>query len=145
MYPTHGAGIIEGIHEEEQDGELKQYYIIQLSIQELRIMIPVGKEEKIGIRPVVDYPTLVEIREKLQGVETNLTIPQKERISSNKEKIKTGCMEDLLTVIRDLTRYHAEKPLSSVEKQLLQQANSILRSELKLVKDGLEEDSFCFS
>lgn len=145
VYPTHGAGVVEQIKQEEIDGEMKQFYIIQLIIQELRIMIPVGKEETLGVRPIVSSETIKTILEKFKTQKTNHTLSSKEHINRIKEKIKTGQFEDILSVVFDLTKNHTEKPLNTAEKQLLNQASAILRSELQLVNGITEQEVFCYS
>lgn len=49
------------------------------------------------------------------------------------EKIKSGNVYDLADIVRVLSLRNREKPLSGGEKRVLDQARSILASELSLV------------
>ena len=52
-YPMHGAGVIEGVENKRILGEEHQYYILKLSMGEIKVMVPIAKIEEIGIRYVV--------------------------------------------------------------------------------------------
>ena len=54
VYPMHGAGVIEAIEEKEILGETRQYYVIKMPINNMKIMIPMAKIESSQIRMVVD-------------------------------------------------------------------------------------------
>ncbi|WP_050614970.1 CarD family transcriptional regulator [Bacillus testis] len=133
VYPIHGAGIIEAIEDKEILGEHRQYYIIQLSLNDLQIMCPLGNEEKLGLRPVTDAETMKTLLDRCRKGETDRLLPSKQRIKVNSEKLKTGNIREAAEVVRDLTRMQEEKPLNSSEKQMLNKARGILLSELKLV------------
>lgn len=145
VYPMHGAGSVEAIEDKEIQGVNKQYYIIKLSINNLQIMIPVGNETKLGIRPVSDTVTLKAIMSDFSNGETDLLLPCKQRLKINGDKIKTGKIEDSAEVVRDLMRINKEKPLNSNEKQMLNNAKAILLSELVLIKGITENQLNSFS
>lgn len=141
----HGAGFIETIEEKDILGEIRQYYVIKLSISNLQISIPVGNEVKLGIRPVIDTLALKNVKDIFQNGETDVVLSSKERVKINSEKIKTGKIEASAEVVRDLLRLNEEKALNSSEKNMLNKAKEILFSELELVKGITESEIQSFS
>ncbi|MEH6945135.1 CarD family transcriptional regulator [Bacillus sp. JJ722] len=139
VYPLHGAGVIEAIEKKEVLGEYRQYFVIKLSINNLQVMIPIENIAKLGLRPVIDCEKLEDALENYLGGVTDQSIPVKERLKINTDKIKTGKITDCIDVVRDLRRIEEEKSLNSSEKQLLNKAAAILMSELVLI-DGITEN-----
>ncbi len=43
VYPMHGAGVIKQIEEREVFGKIHKYYIIEMPIGDMCLMIPVDK------------------------------------------------------------------------------------------------------
>ena len=66
VYPMHGAGEITGIEECEIMGIVKQYFILQLPIGGIRIMIPTDNTEGIGLRQISPPETIEQVAEVLQ-------------------------------------------------------------------------------
>lgn len=145
VYPMHGAGVIEAIEIKEILGVNQQYYVIKLTINNLQIMVPVGNESKLRIRPVIDSLALKDVLDNFYNGETDLMLSPKERLQVNTEKIKTGRIEEGAEVVRDLMRMNIEKPLNSSERQMLNKAKSILLSELTLVNGITENEIRLFS
>lgn len=138
FYPMHGAGIIKAIEDKEILGKTREYCIISIPISKMDVMIPSDKMEQSGIRSVVDLETMNDILFDFHNVEPSRSLPWKERLSSNMEKMKTGKMSDSAEVVRDLLHQNKEKTLNTTEKQMLQHAQRNLISELILIKDITE-------
>ncbi len=141
MYPMHGAGVIESIKEMEIQGKKQDYFVIQLSIGDLQIMIPQQKLNKLGIRPVEDRLKLEEVLVVFHDGETDELLTWKERYKTNMEKIKTGEIQQGAEVVRDLMRKSNEKALNTSEKQMLNNARNIFISELILIKGCTENQA----
>lgn len=138
VYPMHGAGVIEAIEEKEVLGETRQYYVIKMPINNMKIMIPIAKIESSQIRMVVDMPDLDKVLNIFHHGESDQSLTWKERYKSNMEKMKTGKFQEGAEVVRDLIRLNREKTLNSSERQMLDNARKIFISELGLVK-GITE------
>ncbi len=139
VYPMHGAGIVKAIEEKEILGEKRQYYVIQMPINDMQVMIPMGKASHSGIRLVVDTSTLEDVLFSFEHGESDKSLPWKQRYRVNMEKMKTGEIQEGAEVVRDLMRKHKEKALNTSEKQMLDTARKIFISELALIK-GLTEN-----
>jgi CarD family transcriptional regulator len=139
VYPMHGAGVIKSIEEKEVLGKTQQYYIIKMPINNMEVMVPIGKISNLGIRLVVDTRTLENVFLTFNDEELDTSIPWKQRHRINMEKMKTGEIQEGAEVVRDLTRRSKDKALNTSERQMLNDAQRILISELVLIK-GLTEN-----
>ena len=141
FYPMHGAGVIKAIEEKEILGETQEYYVINIPISRMDIMIPIKKMQTSGVRSLVDWKTMKEILFDFHHVKPHDLLPWKERYSSNMEKMKTGDVHDSTEIIRDLLFCSKEKTLNSSEKQMLNQARRNVISELTLITELTENQA----
>jgi len=139
VYPNHGAGTIVGIETKTILDEKKEYYIMKLPIGEMKVMIPVDKIDKIGIRDVISEEKADEVFELLNGEKSKMSQNWNRRYRANQEKLKTGDIFEVAEVVRNLSIRDREKGLSTGEKKMLSNARKILISELVLAKDLNEE------
>ena len=54
VYPMHGAGIIEAIEEKEILGDKKKYYVMNIAVGDMKVMIPMDNVQKVGLRDVIE-------------------------------------------------------------------------------------------
>ncbi|MCP8615336.1 CarD family transcriptional regulator [Salirhabdus salicampi] len=145
VYPMHGTGTVKAIEEKEISGKKQQYYVINMLISNMQVMIPTDKIVSSGIRPVTDIMALKHIIHIFQHGESDRLLPWKQRFKVNTDKIKTGKIQEGAEVVRDLLRMKKEKALNTSEKKMLDNAHEFLISELKLIKGITENDikGFC--
>ncbi|MFE8696608.1 CarD family transcriptional regulator [Cytobacillus sp. FJAT-53684] len=141
FYPMHGAGIIKAIEEREVLGETHEYYVINIPISNMNVMIPIKKIQKSGIRPIIDRQTMKDILFDFHNMEPKESLPWKERFNSNMEKMKTGNVQDSAEVIRDLLYYSKEKVLNTSERHMLNEAKRNVISEMILIRDITESQA----
>ncbi|MCH6265435.1 transcription factor YdeB [Bacillus sp. FJAT-50051] len=134
-----GAGVIEAIEVKEIQGEKQQYYIINMRINKMQVMIPIAKVEKSRIRLATDLITLENVLDIFYHGVTDTTLSMKERYKINLEKLKSGNIQEGAEVVRDLMRINKNKSLNSSEKQMLESARRIFISELGLIR-GITEN-----
>lgn len=141
VYPMYGAGVIEGIEDRDIDGKLITYYVLKISVNNLKIMVSVEKAEKCGLRNVVSPDDVMHIVEEADIIEMsdNWNLRYKE----NMEKLKTGDLLKVMQVFKTLFVREKNKSLSNIEKKLMGTARQIILSEIILSKDvdkhGAEE------
>ncbi len=102
-------------------------------------MIPMNTVSKTGVRSVVDRKTLKDILYDFHNVASDCELPWRQRFNTNTEKLKSGDMNEVAEVVRDLLYRNNDKPLNASERQMLNSAQKILISELTLIK-GITED-----
>jgi len=139
FYPMHGASIIEAIEDKEVLGEVHSYYIVKIPHKSMQVMIPIGKMDVLGIRPVIDSDELENVFSVFLEQESDLTMNHTQRLRFNLTKLKTGNIYEQAEVIRDLYQMSKHKNLGTEDKFMLDNAKQIFISELVLVKD-IEED-----
>ncbi|MDD2553761.1 MAG: CarD family transcriptional regulator [Desulfotomaculaceae bacterium] len=139
VYPMHGAGIIESIEEKEVLGEKRKYYILQLPVGDMKVMIPISNGEGVGLREVVDQEGVEKVLHIMRQQCTEMSPNWNRRYRANLEKIKSGNIYEVTEVVRNLMERDREKGLSSGERKMLENARQILISELVLATE-LEEE-----
>jgi len=141
VYPMHGAGIIEGIEEKEILGEKRKYYIMRMPIGDMKVMIPVDNVDEIGIREIINSDDLQRVLNILKGDKTKMPQNWNRRYRINMEKIKSGDIFEIASVVRNLMLRDAEKSLSTGERKMLNSAKQMLISEIVLVVDSDQEET----
>lgn len=139
VYPMHGAGEIVSIEAQEVMGEEKQYYIINLEINEMQVMVPVENADNLGLREVNNKVEMEKAFAVLEDDGRDLSENWNHRYRANMEKLKTGEVEEISEVIKDLYLRDCEKGLSAGEKKMLDNSVGILTSEISLAND-IESD-----
>lgn len=135
VYPMHGAGIIEEIQEKKILGESRNYYILKVPFGDMKIMVPVDQTAEVGIRNIVSQEQLVEVKVILGQATTKMSDNWNRRYRDNMDKLKTGDIQSVAEVVRNLMRTDKEKKLSAGEKKMLSNAKQILISEIILIEN----------
>lgn len=142
LYPMHGAGVIEKIEETEILGEKKAYYVLKISGRDIKIMVPVDSSIKVGVRPVASKAEVEEAIGILAGETTEMSSNWNRRYRENTEKLKSGKLDQVAEVVRNLSRSDRKRKLSAVETKMLINARQILISELVLAGEMDVEEAF---
>ena len=140
VYPMHGAGVIEAIEEKEILGALKRYYIMNIPIGDMKVMIPMDNVDQVGLREVIDTNGVEQVYSILRDVHSKMSTNWNRRYRANMEKIKSGDIYQVAEVVRNLMLREMEKGLSTGERKMLDSARQILTSELVLAKETSEQD-----
>lgn len=135
VYPMHGAGVIEKIELKEILGEEREYFIIKMPIGDMKVMVPVANVEEVGVREIISKDEVAEVMEVLEGHKTKMPQNWNRRYRANMERIKTGDILEIASVVRNLTLLDNEKSLSTGERKMLSNSKQMLLSELVLVTE----------
>lgn len=150
VYPMYGAGVIEAFDKKTIDGKLCLYYVLNIPIGSLKIMISANKAEKFGLRAVSAYDEILGIINAASIIDMpdNWNIRYKE----NLERIKSGDLRRVAEVFKTLLFRERKKTLSSAEKKMLSTAKQIILSEIivsldieKSVAEKMLEESILVS
>ena len=133
LYPMYGAGIIEGIEDKLVNGILTAYYVLKISVGNLKISISVNRAEEKGIRNIAAPNEVLDIIAKTDVIDMpdNWNV----RYKQNMEKLKTGDLKTEVEVYKTLIMRERNKMLSSIEKKMLGNAKQIIVSEIILSHD----------
>jgi CarD family transcriptional regulator len=141
VYPAHGVGLIEGIEKKSISGIELIFYVIRILDNDMKIMIPKKNAEQVGLRKVISGNEVEQVYAILEEKDIEFTSQTwNRRYREYMDKIKTGSIFDLATVLRDLYILQMDKPLSFGEKKMLDTAKGLLVKELSVAKEKREEE-----
>ena len=142
VYPGYGVGKITAIEDKDVLGSRLTFYSMQIMDSGTKIMIPKNRIKTVGVRPVASQKEAKEVvsliknkKAKSESTKINISKNWQKRHQSYIDKIKTGSIYEIATVIRDLKNLEAEKELSYGEKKMMTKAKNILYSELSITMD----------
>lgn len=133
FYPMHGAGVIVENKEIEILGEKKLYFIMQMPIGDMKVMVPVDSVDEVGVRLIVGPDEIDRVIKILKGQMTDMPDNWNRRYRANMDRIKLGDIFELAAVVRNLILLDMEKSLSTGERKMLNSARQMLVSEMVLV------------
>ncbi len=133
VYPVHGIGIIEAIEVRLIGGVEQEVYVMRLLSSDMTITIPIGNQQNVGLRPIMSSDEAERVFAILGscGAPTQPQ-PWNRRYRAYMEKIKSGIVDDLAEVYRDLSLLRRGKSLSYGERKMLDTARDHLVTELAL-------------
>ena len=140
VYPMHGAGEIAGIENCEIFGEEKTYYVLQMPIGNMKVMIPMDNVDNVGLRDIISADGVRDVQDVLQSVPERMTGSWNKRFHANLSRMKTGDIRDVAAVARDLIAQDRERKISSGERRLLDLARQIVVSELVYACDRTPDE-----
>lgn len=129
FYPLHGAGIINSIEEKNILNEVSKYYIIEMP-GGVTVMLPVDKSEELGLRSIISKEKAESIINNFTEINPEQTDKWSTRFQENKDKMKTGDVDQITDIYKNLTLRNKVKNLSTSEKKMLMNAKQSLISEL---------------
>jgi len=138
VYPNHGAGTISAIEEKDVFSTKSKYYILELSVGQLTISVPVDKSHELGLRNVItkrDAGKVLKVISK--KVKAKKDVDSNERFKELSEKLRTGDAFEIAGVIRDLRKL---EKMSTREKRMFSKAKDLLISELIFSFNKTEEE-----
>ena len=140
-YPIFGVGTIESIETKLVLNEEKEYYVLRFDIGRAEVCVPTSNAEVSGLRYLSDESSCHEAIRILESApeETPDESNWNKRYRDNLEKLRTGNILDMATVIHRLAFREKRRGLSSGEKKMLSEASEILSCELKEILGGERE------
>jgi CarD family transcriptional regulator len=137
VYPAHGVGVIESIEDITVEGASLSFFSIRILEKEAVIKVPVSKVKRVGIRKVIRDSSVKDIVSILlspitnqEGEKVSWTVRHREYA----EKIKSGSIEEVAEVYRDLMQLRKSKELSFGERRILENAQQFLIGEISEAK-----------
>ncbi len=135
VYPAHGVGVIKSIETQEVAGIDQKFYVLQILDNNMTIMIPTSNSENVGLRAIVSKNEVEDVldilRDRAQEIGSQTW---NRRYRDYMEKIKTGSVHEVASVLRDLFLLSVDKDLSYGERKMLDTAKGLLVKELSLAQ-----------
>jgi CarD family transcriptional regulator len=135
VYPNHGVGIIEQISSRTIGASVEKFYLLKIKSSSLKVMVPFHNVNSVGLRRVVRNGEIQKILDFLTDGECLNNADWKYRFKENSERMRTGSLLEVASVLKGLLTLNQSKPLSFREKKMLERARYLLVSELAMAKN----------
>ena len=143
VYPAQGVGQIERVEAREVAGVSAQFYIVRIVSNNVTLMVPVNNARNVGLRGLCSRETGMTILESLRdhGEFTGNTGQNwNRRHRDYSERLKSGDLQCVAMVLRELLLISRDKGLSFGERRLLEQAMGLVTLELAYVLGRTQDD-----
>ena len=132
IYPQHGAGKIVDLVTKTVGDVERDYFVVDLELQELRVWVPVDEAEELGVREPTPKDELDDLFELLSDHDVRIPANFSRRMKNNQRRMNDGDVWQLAEVVRNLAVRRDRKHLSPSEKTLYLHARNLLVAELAL-------------
>jgi len=141
VYPAHGVAEVMGIETRDIGGSPQSFYVLSILENGMRVMVPTGNVEQVGVRDIVssdEADRVFEVLKKREKIAESTTWNRRHR--EYMDKIKTGSVFEVAKVLRDLYVLKGDKELSFGERKMLDTAKSLLVREISISKGISQEE-----
>lgn len=135
VYPNHGVTVVEQIGTSPVMGTDDTYYHLRLLATNSRLMVPIMNTDRVGLRRLYQQKEIKGLLGLLEQRVQKAHTDWKGRYRENLEKMKTGRLEDVAEVLKNLNEVSKKKSLSFREKKMYDRAKYLIVSEVAIVKD----------
>ncbi len=141
VYPGHGVGEIEAIEKKEIDGETLSFYIMRIIDSGLKIMVPTSNLKITGMRDLITEDEINKVFSILKDQDIKIeNITWNKRFKDYNERLKSGSIYEVASVLRDLVVLSKTKELSFGEKRMFEMAINLISQEISYVTGSEQED-----
>lgn len=135
IYPNQGVGVIGEVSTQNIAGRQEDFYLLQLSASNSRVLVPVANVNNVGLRKLCTPDELETLFEILQGNFSEPDLDWKNRYKKNVEKMKTGSIFEVVKVLKSLYFLSFQKSLSFREKKMFDRAKQLVVTEIATVRN----------
>jgi CarD family transcriptional regulator len=139
VYPNHGVGVIEQISYGVLNGRTETYYMLKITSNSLKVMVPRSNADAVGLRPVIRNGETEKVLGYIAKGKFNSHHDWKHRFKENSERMRTGSLIEVAAVLKSLVALSRTKPLSFREKKMLERAKYLLITELATARNTTTE------
>ncbi|HNX20621.1 MAG TPA: CarD family transcriptional regulator [Acidobacteriota bacterium] len=130
VYPNHGIGVVKEIKDQEIRGERATFISLQILASDSTVMVPLRNSDTVGLRKLVSKAKVREVLDRLRAAQVEVPTDWKGRFQDSQDKMRSGDLEQVAIVLKNLTYLNSLKPLSYRERKVLDRARALVVSEL---------------
>ena len=135
VYPNHGVAVIENISARAFGAQFERFYLLRLNTGSATVMVPFSHVSDVGLRKVTKNGEVAKVLEFLARGKAKSCQDWKDRFKENSDRMRTGSLFEVASVLKSLIALHQAKPLSFREKKMLERARYLLVSELAMSRN----------
>jgi CarD family transcriptional regulator len=135
VYPLQGVGEVLAIEVKIILGVEQRYYILRILSNNTIIMIPIDNADDVGLRELISLDEVERVVDVLRGNGEPMSPKWSKRYKDNMDRLKTGSIFQLATVLRNLVLMNRKKELSFGEKKMLDSVKSLIVDEISYVRN----------
>ncbi len=144
VYPAHGVVEVVGIESKEFRGTSKRFYILKVLDNEVTVMVPTDNANTVGLRPIVSKSKVSRVynilgNKKKSNVRTNGNQSWNKRYREYADKLKSGDIYEVASVLREIRLLQNGKELSFGERRIMDSALGLLIKEISISKKQKED------
>ncbi|MFD1505580.1 CarD family transcriptional regulator [Georgenia yuyongxinii] len=140
IHPHHGPATVAQVTTRTIRDRRVRFLTLNVHDPELSVFVPTERAEEIGVRPVVDIDGARDLFKLLLAPGEEKEKVWSRRIKNSTERLRSGDIRTIAGLIRDLTRWNADKRLSFGEMKLLRDACDPFVSELAIALSTTEDE-----
>jgi CarD family transcriptional regulator len=130
VYPNHGIGVVKAIRDQEIRGETSTFISLQILSTDSIVMVPVRNSDSVGLRKLVPKTRVRAVLDLIKEAAVDIPNDWKGRYQENQDKMRSGDIEQVAAVLKNLTYLNNVKTLSYRERKMLDRARALVVSEL---------------
>jgi len=135
VYPLQGVGEVLAIEAKIILGAEQRYYILRILSNNTIIMVPIDNADDVGLRELISPDEVERVVDVLRGKGEPMSPKWSKRYKDNMDRLKTGSIFQLATVLRNLVLMNRKKELSFGEKKMLDSVKSLIVDEISYVRN----------
>ena len=144
VYPAQGVVEVVGIESKEFRGTEKKFYILKVLDNEVTVMVPTENANTLGLRPIVPKRKVSRVYNILgnkdkNSVGSNGNQSWNKRYREYADKLKSGDIFEVASVLREIKLLQNGKELSFGERRIMDSALGLLIKEISLSKKQKED------
>ena len=144
VYPAHGVFEVVGIESKEFRGTAKRFYILKVLDNEVTVMVPTDNANTVGLRPIVSKSKVSRVynilgNKEKSNVKTNGNQSWNKRYREYADKLKSGDIYEVASVLREIKLLQNGKELSFGERRIMDSALGLLIKEISISKKQKED------
>jgi CarD family transcriptional regulator len=130
VYPTQGVARVEEIRMIQTADGVASFYILRIETPNSVVMVPVANARGVGVRLPIGRAECERLLECLAAGFDDPPANFKDRKQEFLEKARSGDVFVLADVLKKLTYLNSRKPLSEIDKRMLERARTVLIGEV---------------
>ena len=134
VYPSQGAGTVEEKTAREVLGETHEYLRISFIRGDMEVLVPLKKGQEVGLRHTVGEDEVERLHSEIASSDLSLPTQWPPRYRAEQDILSGGDAYELARLIGVLAERDLEKGLAATEREVMENAKTMLASEFAVVQ-----------